>query len=122
MVPKPEYVKEYRDWLQVTDIVKSNDQKAKDEMVGQRFVVMKSLLQDKTDTLIAVINSLWEDVVPMLPSVEVKIENAASKRIQRVVIGSSPPVSGAIFTTTSGTANLSASMIIDSPRYEDETY
>jgi len=122
MVPKPEYVKEYRDWLQVTDIVKSNDQKAKDEMVGQRFVVMKTLLDDKANTLIAVINSLWGNVIPVLPPVEVEAENPASKRIRRVVVGSSPPVSGAIFTTTSGTVNLSASMIIDSPRYDDGDY
>ncbi len=66
-VPKISYVKKYQDWLLVTDMVKSNDTQAKLKMVEDEFIPMRTLIAEQADKLIAVVNELWAEAVPIIP-------------------------------------------------------
>jgi len=61
-VPKLAFVKKHQDWIEVTDIIKSNDTNKKEE-IKQEFEPMKILLRKFTDDLIKVINSVWEQFI-----------------------------------------------------------
>ncbi len=66
-VPRSDCVRLYRDWARVTDIIKSNDGKAKQEMF-KHFVPMRKLVQGQVDQLIAIINQLWAKVILYISS------------------------------------------------------
>jgi len=65
-VPRPGYIKQYQDWAKVSDIIKSNDDEAKQKML-EHFMPMRELVQEQVDQLIAIVNKLWAEVIPHIP-------------------------------------------------------
>ncbi len=62
MVPSFEKVKEYQDYLKITEILKEKDSKKKEKMVNADFIPMNKLLISATEGLIKEINTLWEQI------------------------------------------------------------
>ncbi len=66
MVPKADYIKGYQDWARVTDVIKSNDDTAKQALLKD-FVPMRELVQQQVDKLVTVVNQLWSEIIPLIP-------------------------------------------------------
>jgi len=66
-VPRMNYVKSYRDWARVTDIIRSNDNQAKQKMLTEHFVPMRVFIQEEVDQLIEAVNVLWSEIIPLIP-------------------------------------------------------
>ncbi len=66
-VPKRDYVKSYRDWARVTDVIKSNNDQAKQELLTKHFVPMREFIQEEVDQLIKVVNVLWSEIIALIP-------------------------------------------------------
>lgn len=65
MVPKLENVKKYKDWLLITDIIKSDNEKKKEELLTQ-YTKTNEQVSELTESLIANLNSIWAEIIKLL--------------------------------------------------------
>lgn len=97
-VPRVEYVKEYKDWLKVTNVVKSKNENVRNKMINDHFIEMSELIKSETNRLIEIINKLWEEVID-------RPDNKKPGEHLDKVFRNGSGVS--ILTTTSGTCTIS---------------
>lgn len=68
LVPKVEFVQEYKDWIKVTDIVKSGNQDQISKMVTSQYTKRDELISGYADQLITIINIIWVVLIDFISS------------------------------------------------------